>query len=349
MKKTVLFAIALLLLSACKETPRYTIGGNFGNGGDTLYLFGLDSRYDRIDEIVCDEQGAFLATVETDTITPLGLALPDGSILTLFAEPGTDAELITDSLKTGDWIVKGGREQAIWDSISTLITAAESNSGKLVHIENFAREYPFDNANIEIIRRFLIDIPNPDNGRTLKRIKSLGGTLQDHEFFTSIREQIDNKNSNTQLKMFPSFNYTTSEGEKITQKKYKDKLLVVNFWASWDSLSLAELREQNHLFETCDTSRLSVLNISLDYDTAAWKKCITEDSINGDNVCDGKAWNNEIVKRFNIRNLTFSILVSPYQRIEMFDLDNSDLKNAIDSLSKKYFDKEKERKQTRKK
>lgn len=346
MKKTLLLTLTLLLAIACKETPRYTITGNTGSAGDTLLLFGLDSRYENIDKISCDEQGAFSHSIKTDTIAPLGLLLPDGELITLFAEPRVEAQLIANDIEGKGWIVKGGKEQATYDSIAALLAKAESNSARQVHLEEFTRTNPLSNVNVEIIRRFMVDTPHPNNSFILSRIRNLGGTLQDHEFFTEIQERIDNKNSNTLYKLFPSFRLTTADGKSITPKSYKGKMLVVNFWAAWDSLSRSQMREISRQFATKDTSKMSMLNISLDYDTALWKKSIMEDSIIGDNVCDGKVWHGDIVKRFNISNLTFTLIASPFQRIDLFELDTNNFSTITDSLANKYF---KEKSEKRKK
>ena len=343
MKKLLFFALTLLLAASCKEAPRYTITGNTGKGGDTLYLFGLDSRYEKIEKIACDKQGTFTHTVKTDTIAPLGLVMPSGELITLFAEPNVEAQLLPDSIKGEGWIVKGGREQALYDSIAGIIAKAESNSQKQVHIEAFTRSHPMSNVNVEIIRRFMVDIPQPNNNFILSRIRNLGGTLQDHEFFTEMQERTDSRNSNIIYKMLPSFSYTTADGKKVTQKRYREKMLIVNFWAAWDSLSRKQMKEISRQFAGCDTSRMSMLNISLDYDTALWRSSITRDSIAGDNVCDGKAWYNDTAKRFNISSLPFTLIASPYQRIDLFGLTADQFTNVTDSLSKKYF-KEKDKK-----
>lgn len=348
MKKILFFTLALLLATACKETPHYTIAGNTGQAGDTLYIFGLDSIHDVIEEIICDEQGAFSHRINTDTVVPAGLLMPDGELITLFAEPGIDALLIADTIAGNKWLVKGGKEQALYDSIAGVLARAENNSKRQVHIEEFTYAHPFSNTNVEIIRRFMVDRPHPNNSFILSRIRSLGGTLQDHEFFTELQERIDNKNSNTLYKLFPTFNFTTDKGKKIASKDYKEKMYIVNFWAAWDSVSRTQMKEISKLYAKKDTSRVRMLNISLDYDTALWKRCIAEDNIAGDNVCDGKAWNGEIAKRFNLSNLTFTLVVSPYQRIDLFELSTENFSAATDSLAEKYF-KERDKKKKSKK
>lgn len=346
MRKLLILTLTMLLAVACKEAPRYTIAGSTGNAGDTLYLFGLDSRYEKIDKIACDAQGTFNHFIETDTIAPLGLVLPSGDMITLFAEPGVNATLVKNEIDGKGWTVKGGEEQALYDSIAAIIAKAESNSAKQVHLEEFTRNHPMSNVNVEIIRRFMIDIPHPNNSFILSRIRNLGGTLQDHELFNEIQERIDNKNSNVLYKLLPSFNYTTAEGNKVNTKSYKGKMLVINFWATWDSLSRAQMKEISRQFATKDTSNIGMLNISLDYDTAQWRRCIKEDSIAGDNVCDSKMWNSDFVKRFNISNLTFSLVASPFHRIDLFEMPADRFSTITDSLAGKYFKENDNKKKT---
>lgn len=337
MKRYFLLALVFVLAFAeCRQAPKYTIKGNYGKGGDTLYLFGTDSRYSRVTTIVCDNEGGFSFSVETDTLLPLGLVLPNNEAIVLFGEPGVEATLIPDSIDGSRWIVKGGREQALYDSIAGILREIPSNSGRIVHIDNFIKQHPFGDANIEIIRRFLVESPAPNNSFVQSRIKNLGGTLQDHEFFKGLAEKVENRNSNTPHKMFPAIDTKDSNGARVQTKRYKDKTLVVNFWASWDCISLNEMKELSRLYTTVDTSKVVMLNISLDYDTVAWRRCIEKDSIAGVNVCDGKAWDGEAVKKFSISNLTFSMLVTPYQRIEKFGLRKDNFVESVNNSIAKY-------------
>ena len=340
MKKILLLTLTTLLFAACNNAPQYTINGNCGGSNDTLYLFGLDKRYDKIDKIVCNEDGAFSHTIDITNSTPLILTTPDGKTIPLYAEPGIEATLTTNNPNNGEWFVKGGREQELYDSIANILKRLDSNSERVVHIDNFIKKYPFSHINIEIIRRFMVNVPNPNNGFIKKRINSLGGTLQDHEYFVKLQKTLDSKN-NSVHKLLPTFSYTTSKGKKITQKSYKEKLLIVNFWASWDSTSQKILKEQSKIYSKNDTSKVALLNISLDYDTAQWHKSIIEDSLAGDHVCDGKVWENEIVSKFSITSLPYTLLVSPYQRIDISAIINDSFKNATDSLVNNYFNKKK--------
>ena len=156
MRNALLTLCALLLFAACDKAPQYTISGNTGACNSTLYLFGLDSRYDRIETIKSDAEGAFSHTIKTDTILPLGLALPSGHIIALYAEPGVDASLFADSIKGNGWLVKGGKEQQKHDSICRILAGAKSNSDRLVHIDKFTKAHPYSITNVDVDRTSVV-------------------------------------------------------------------------------------------------------------------------------------------------------------------------------------------------
>jgi hypothetical protein len=118
-------------------------------------------------------------------------------------------------------------------------------------------------------------------------------------------------------------------------------LLILNFWAAWDSISTAETKEIGKIIAERDPADIALLNISLDYDKELWKRTIARDSIAGDNVCDGKAWENDLAKRFSITALPYTIAISPYQRVDSYDIETKELATTLDSLLNKYNKKNK--------
>ena len=92
----------------------------------------------------------------------------------------------------------------------------------------------------------------------------------------------------------------------------------------------------------------ALLNISLDHDTASWRRCIEKDTIEGDNICDAQLWDNSIVKEFNIEKLPFSLQMNPYMRIDRFGVNaNDNFAVEIDSLIKRHAKDEKRKEQHR--
>lgn len=349
MRRALLPLLLILTLFACKESrPIYTLEGNC-NSCDTLLIFGIDSRWNNIDTIISDKEGHFTYSIETDTIIPLKLLLPDGEIFTLYASPYQKAYFLSDTLSKSGYTIKGGDIQSLHDSIVAVIDSIDDTTKALGVIDNFIKAHPYSDVNIHIITHYLAHVKEPKSSLIKERINSLGGTLQDNERIQEITRMTDSKQGNVIYRSFPDFNITLADSSKRTNSDYRDKHLVVTFWASWDSASVKRLKEFRKLKVLKDTAHFALLNISFDYDTAAWRRTLAIDSIPGDNYCDTKAWDNEIAKNYTINELPYSIHVNPYQRTNKFGIDEQFIQENMDSLINKLKDEIKKRKERERK
>lgn len=347
MKRVAILLTLLLTLAACKESkPTYSLSGQYGSGGDTLYIFGLDSRHDRLDTLLTDKSGEFTYKLSTDTLVPLTLIMPDGKMHPLYAEPNINATL--ENGNNGRIIVKGGSMQALYDSITAKIDSVKGRVKKEDIIDKFISTHPMSEINIHLLQRYFIEIPDAKNPFIRTRLDKLGGTLQDNDYFADVKVKVSKKNSNIVHKAFPEFTFTTAEGKEIERNDYVGKYTIVTFWASWDSLSVGHLKELSKIARSNSDDEFALLNISLDHDTASWRRCIEKDTIEGDNICDAQLWDNSIVKEFNIEKLPFSLQMNPYMRIDRFGVNaNEEFATEIDSLIKKHAKDEKRKEQRR--
>lgn len=349
MKKSITYILFLLLLFSCGNRPQesmFTIEGNTGIPQSTVYLFGIDGRYQRTDSAKCDEEGRFSLSIKADTTMPLALITPDSRFLPLFAEPMLTATLEKDSTASSGWDIKGGTIQELHDSLSRVLDACDNTKNIYEKIDSFIRIYPVSDVNLEIIRRYMTEQPDVDYKELRSRANKLGGTLQDHNYFVTVREKTDSKVNNVEHRSMPSFEYHTADSAKITQATYLKKYTLVTFWATWDKESREKVKLLADIQDSIESKSFAILNISLDYDSAAWKKFITEDSIAGDNVIDSKMFSSPLAKQFKIESLPFTMLVSPYMRVVKYNIDLQSALPLIDSSTKKY-DKDTEAKNKR--
>ncbi len=346
-RAAILLTTLLLILAACQESkPTYRLSGHYGNGGDTIYVFGLDSRHNRLDTLPTDNNGEFHYKLATDTLVPLTMILPDGRMLPLYAEP--DVEAIFEAKDSGKTVIKGGTVQALYDSIAAKIDSTKGRVKKEDIIDEFIESHPMSEINIHLLQQYFIEIPDAKNPFIRTRLDKLGGTLQDNDYLADVKVKVSKKNSNIVHKAFPEFSLTTAEGKTITRNDFMGKYTIVTFWASWDSLSLNHLKELSKIARSNSDDKFALLNISLDHDTIAWHHCLERDTIAGENICDAQLWENCIVKEFNIEKLPFSIQMNPYMRIDRFGLTaNEEFAANIDSLIEKHAKDEKRKEKNR--
>lgn len=346
MKRAIfLFIISVCLIACKKSLSQYTLSGKYGSGGDTLYIFGLDYRHNRIDTLSTDEKGNFEYSIETDTVIPLTMVLPDGTMLPLYAEPEIKATFNNDEQNFG---IKGGNVQTLYDSIIDILSNISERSQLNDSIDAFIKKHPLSEVNIHLLQKYFIETPDAKNSLINQRLEYLGGRLQDNDYLSFIKSKTNTKKSNTLRRAFPTFDYTIEDSTKITRNRYLGKYMLVTFWASWDSASLPHLRELRSLESNLDTAYFRMLNISFDHDTATWHRTIVKDSIKGDNVCDTKAWDSSLANEIAIEKLPFSILVNTYQRIEKYDIGLSNIEEHIDSLIEIQKKKDKKKKESEK-
>ena len=353
MKRYFIFTFLLALLFSCgKEQPYnvYTIEGktDFPNG--LVYVFGTDKRYERIDSVRCDDEGSFMLSLQVDTLTPMFLVIPETRAIPLYAEPRLTATLKKDSTLKSGWCIEGGTTQALHDSISRVLDTCPAGNTQTEKIDSFILAHPISDVCIEIIRRYITETPDPITKDVRSRISKLGGILKDCEYIVNLNKKADSKNSNVLHRSFPDFEYTTIDSIKVTQESYLRKYTLITFWASWDKNSHNRMRELEAIKDSVKSESFAILNIAFDYDSAQWKKFITEDSIVGDNVLDRKMFHSPLAKQFNIKSLPFTMLVSPFHRVIDYDVETEKLGERIDSLARKYDrDQEKKKKNEKKK
>ncbi|MBE6302782.1 MAG: redoxin domain-containing protein [Bacteroidales bacterium] len=396
----IIVSILFALFTSCTEEniKYYSINGSGVASGDTLYLYGLDRRYEFMDTIIANNEGSFRYEIYADTIFPLSLIMPTGEALVLYAEPYLEATIFPDSTQQAHtdsiqptpmdsvhhsladsvqkvitdsvqqeasdsiqqnisaetqqkkWLISGGKLQQEYDSMAARMEGL-SPEQRYEEIDSFVRRNPMSEANIMLLRRYIVEAPSPSNRYIREILNNLGGKLNDNDYIKEVRKLLEDKRSASTIiySSMPSFNYKSiDDSTKILNSRYKNKFLVINFWASWDTLSCKHVKEMGSLIDKHRKDTLMMLNISLDHDTAQWRKKVLSDTILGDNVCDLKMWDNNLVKRYGVSNLPYSILVNPKSLNISFNTTPEKLNASLDSIIDVYKkEKKKEEKEKR--
>lgn len=344
-----ILAFTLLLCACGEELPLYRLNGKVEGSSDTLYLYGLDRRYEYVDTIVADEEGRFEYIIATDTLFPANLLMPTGKEIFVYVEPDASSTLERDSL--GIYRITGnGVMQQTYDSMATLLNSL-SPYKHFAEIEKFVESNPLNEVSIMLWRKYLIEIHKPSRRDIYSIMNKFGGRLMDNDYVIDYKEKNEDSRLRTGVlySSMPAFEFTTLDSTKVTNANYKEKFLVLSFWASWDSLSTDHLKNITAIDSLYKDSELAFLNISLDCDTAAWKAAIRRDSIPGDHVCDGKMWNNPLVKRYDIGRIPYSVIVNPQLLNVHYNISPDKIKNEMDSLVSDHKEKEKEKEKEEKK
>ena len=340
-KKNILTAIlpllALLPAACSKESPKaVSIGGEIeGLGNDTLYIYGADKLYDHTDTLVT-QNGKFTATLQTDTLAATWLLFPSGDQYPIYLGKKEHINIkgSTDDLSALQ--VEGNRDNELLTEFFTTLkqrqdtTATDSLAARFVETNNNSL------ASIYVLDRFFVQVPKPDFARIKALADRMTGELKDRNYIQNLLRDIETLEKAVIGKSAPHFQLMNQDGKKITRTDYKDKYLLLYFWASWDEQCRQTHQDLRAIYKKkAYKKKFDILGISLDVDKTQWKEAIKRDTLNWEQVCDFQGWESEPVQQYAIKELPTTILLTPAGKIEAKNLMPQELEEKLKEITTK--------------
>ena len=98
---------------------------------------------------------------------------------------------------------------------------------------------------------------------------------------------------------------TTKHNDVFDLDKYKGKIVVLNYWASWSKTSRNENKTLLHVYQTFKLNpKVVFVSISLDIEEASWKAAIEEDELVWkDHFCDFKKYDSPMALKYGVTTL----------------------------------------------
>jgi thiol-disulfide isomerase/thioredoxin len=132
----------------------------------------------------------------------------------------------------------------------------------------------------------------------------------------------------------PSLILPDKKGQSVDLQSYRNKYVLVDFWASWCppcrvfNKTLAKLYDQYH------PMGFEVLSVSLDENKQAWLRAIRNDRLNWTQVIDTAAWNSVVAKNWDVLGVPNSFLIDPEGNVIARNLHGGELGKKLDELYK---------------
>lgn len=335
-----------MAISACgkKDPTLVSLEGELtGLGNDTLYVYGDDKLYPHTDTIVVTED-RFEAQLHTDTLVSVKLLLPDGAEHPLYFRPG-DRIRINGTAGNPQAITVSGNpaNEELTAFLQTLNELGKpSKQAMQEQAEAFIKEHPNSLASLHVLETCFVQDTTPDYSRIRQLIGSMSGEMRDRPYTTDLSVRLKEQAETATGKTVPPFSLPGSDGKTVNRSTFRDKYLLIHFWASWDSLSLERIDMYRRIYRKEKKSEdFALLGFSLDIDSMQWAKAIERDTLEWTQCCELKGWNSKTVEQMAIQTLPANLLLNPYGRIEGRDLDEQTIENMLKA--------EREKKKQRKK
>jgi len=98
-------------------------------------------------------------------------------------------------------------------------------------------------------------------------------------------------------------------GDKVDLAAMKDKVVLLDFWATWCGPCVAELPNVKQAYAEYHAKGFEIIGISLDSEKSTLKDFIKENEMPWPQYFDGKGWENELAQEYGVNSIPAVFLV----------------------------------------
>ena len=103
--------------------------------------------------------------------------------------------------------------------------------------------------------------------------------------------------------------FTALNGQSVDLSRLKGKVVLIDFWATWCGACIREVPTVKAAYEKFHSQGFEIIGISFDDDRPKLEQFIKENGIPWPQYFDGKGWNNQFGKQYEIKSIPTMWLV----------------------------------------
>ena len=134
-------------------------------------------------------------------------------------------------------------------------------------------------------------------------------------------------------KMF-DFVLPNENGKGISTTKYRGKILLIDFWASWCVPCRKQIPELKKISEKFHDKNFKILSISIDDSKEKWMSALLKEKMEWENVIEMKAFSTTVVDNYEVKSIPKTFLINENGIIIGIDLSITELEEEISKLFK---------------
>ena len=134
----------------------------------------------------------------------------------------------------------------------------------------------------------------------------------------------------------PDFTLPDMSGQEQSVMKVveKNKLTIIDFWASWCGPCRAEMPSVVSLYDDYKDMGLGIVGISLDENRDDWQEAVEKMNMTWTQLSDLQGWNNKAARMFDVNSIPFTMVVDAEGRLLAAGLRGGDLRHFVEEYLK---------------
>ena len=275
-------------------------------------------------------EGKFDYTVPLQEKATYHILYPNFSELVIFGESGKVVKVKGDARSLNEVKVSGTDEN---ETYTKYRRESQNLSGKKLDslTRDYILQYPTMQMSRFLLNKYFIQPEGTDQQMMHELYDSLCRANPSDVFLSNLSNDVRRKNTIKTGSRIPEFSLTTRkvelkkykkkktiirtiESRTVSDTSYKDKSLLLVFWATWRSGSQSGLYRASRLMRESE-NKIQAISYSLDVEDTELKAVERRDSIDYPSICDFKCWNSPLVLQWGIRELPFFILMDKDRKI----------------------------------
>lgn len=128
---------------------------------------------------------------------------------------------------------------------------------------------------------------------------------------------------------FPDFDEKDLDGKPLSIARFKGKVVLVDFWATWCGPCIAELPSVQAAYAKHRAKGFEIIGISLDSDRAKLDSFIADKKMTWPQYFDGKGWQSKLAGAYGVNSIPATYLLDGDGKIIAKNLRGEALEEAV--------------------